>query len=166
MRKFDYVITVCDSVRESGAPRVRRINRQAGNLTARLRAKRVTLRKRAVRGAFASSILSLLLLTTLVWGGCISCEQYFMWPGAKSCCSPNGRCKTKTPAPQNSKRECKQIAFDHQKSVDLHIDLSVIAAVNIDLSSRTIEAFGEWRGANRIEPSPPDLQVLNSIFLI
>ena len=119
-----------------------------------------------MRGVFASSLLSLLLLTTLVWGGCISCEQYFMWPGAKGCCSPNGHCKTKTPAPQNSKRECKQIAFDHQKSVDLHIDLPVIAAVKIDLRSRTVEAFGDWRGANLIEPSPPDLQVLNSTFLI
>ena len=78
----------------------------------------------AVCRAFASSLLSLLLLTTLVWGGCISCEQYFMFGGAKSCCSPNGHCKTKTSPSQNSDRECKQIAFDHHKSVDFHIDLT------------------------------------------
>ena len=116
--------------------------------------------------ALANSILSLLLLTTLVWGGCISCEQYFMWPGAKGCCSPNGHCKTKTPTPQNSGRECKQIAFDHQKSVDLHIELPIIAVVKIDLPIRTVEAWERWHGANLIEPPPPDLQILNSTFLI
>jgi len=119
-----------------------------------------------VRRAFASSLLSLLLLTTLVWGGCISCEQYFMWPGAKACCSPNGHCKTKTPTPPNLKRECKQIAFDHQKSVDFHIDLPLIAAVSVDLPIPTVEPFGDWRAANPLEPSPPDLQILNSTFLI
>lgn len=116
--------------------------------------------------AFASSLLSLLLLATFVWGGCISCEQYFMWPGAKSCCSPNGYCKTKTPTPQNAKRECKQIAFDHQRSVDLHVELTIIGVAGIDSPIRTVEPFEDWHDANLIEPSPPDLQVLNSTFLI
>jgi hypothetical protein len=35
--------------------------------------------------------------------------------------------KTNTPTRQNSSRECKQIAFDHQKSVNLHIELPIIA---------------------------------------
>ena len=109
----------------------------------------------------------MLLVTTLVWGGCVSCEQYFMWPGVKSCCSPDGHCKTKkAPTKQDSSRECKQIAFDHQKSIDHHIDLPVIPAVPIDLPSRMIEAFAHWHRTNPIEPSPPDLQVLHSTFLI
>ena len=119
-----------------------------------------------MRRAFASSLLSFLLLATLVWGGCISCEQYFMWPGAKSCCSPDGHCKTKTPKPQSSNRECKQIAFDHQKSFDLHIELPVIALLKIIVPVPMAEALERWRGTNPIEPSPPDLQVLNSTFLI
>jgi hypothetical protein len=120
-----------------------------------------------VRRAFASSLLSLLLLTTLVWGGCISCEQYFMWPGAKSCCSPNGHCRTKTPPPRNSNRDCRQIAFDHQKSVDLHIELPVFAVVaRIALPVRMVAAREHWQSTNPSEPSPPDLQILNSIFLI
>jgi len=118
-----------------------------------------------MRQACSNALLSLLLLTTLVWGGCISCEQYFMWPGAKSCCSPSGYCKTKTP-PLNSKRECNQIAFDHHKSVDFHVDLPVIAWVKIELPARTVEALDGWHDANLIEPSPPDLQALNSTFLI
>jgi len=119
-----------------------------------------------MRRAFASSLMSLLLLGTLVWGGCISCEQYFMWPGAKGCCSPDGHCKTKTPKPQSSSRECKQIAFDHQKSVDLHIELPVIALVKIVVPVPMALALELRHGSNLIEPSPPDLLVLNSTFLI
>jgi hypothetical protein len=118
-----------------------------------------------VRRAFASSLLSLLLVTTLVWGGCISCEQYFMFGGAKSCCSPDGHCKTKTAA-QSSKRECNQIAFDHHKSVDVHMELPIIAVVKIELPVRTVEGLERRHGANPIEPSPPDLQILHSTFLI
>jgi hypothetical protein len=89
-----------------------------------------------------------------------------MWPGAKSCCSPSGHCKTKTPSSQNSNRECQQIAFDHHKSVDLHIELPLIAVVDIELPVRRVEALERWRDADLIEPSPPDLQILHSTFLI
>jgi hypothetical protein len=119
-----------------------------------------------VRRAFASSLLSLLLLVTLVWGGCISCEQYFMFGGAKSCCSPNGQCKRKAPTQQNSSRGCQQIAFDHHKSVDFHIDLPALAAAKIELPLHTIEAPEHWRVDELIEPSPPDLQILHSSFRI
>ena len=116
--------------------------------------------------ALASSFLSLLVVTTLIWGGCISCEQYFMWPGVKSCCAPDGHCKTKPPTQQDPGRECKQIAFDHQKSVDLHIDLPVVAIVALDLALRTVEPLVALHSTNPVQPSPPDLLVLHSIFLI
>jgi hypothetical protein len=120
-----------------------------------------------VRRAFANSLLSLMMLATLVWGGCISCDEYFMWPGAKTCCSPNGRCKTKAPAsPQKPARDCKQIAFDHQRSVDTHIESPAVAMVGIDLALRVIEGSEPWHGPTPVEPSPPDLQVLHSSFLI
>jgi hypothetical protein len=70
---------------------------------------------------------------------------------------------------RTSDRACKQIAFDHQKSIDLHIDQPVLAAVAVDLPDmplRTIQIFARWRGAIPFEPSPPDLQVLHSTFLI
>lgn len=140
-------------------PRARR-NRQLPIASGKLLRFKV-----AVRRAFASLLLSLLLLTTLVWGGCISCEQYFMWPSAKGCCSPNGHCKTKAPS-QKPDRECKQIAFDHHKSANFHVELQVVAGVGIKAPVCGIEALERWRGANLIEPSPPDLQILNSTFLI
>ena len=116
--------------------------------------------------AFASSLFSLLLLTTLVWGGCISCEEFFMLPGAKSCCSPKGHCKTKPPTPQKSNRDCKQIAYDRHKSVDVHIEQPIIAVLTIDFPTQPVEPLERWHCAVPIEPSPPDLQILNSTFLI
>jgi hypothetical protein len=32
--------------------------------------------------------------------------------------------------------------------------------------ARAVEALERWQGTNPVEPSPPDLQVLNSTFLI
>jgi hypothetical protein len=119
-----------------------------------------------VHRTLASSLLSLLLLTTFVWGGCISCEQFFMWPGVKSCCGGNGQCKTKKSQSSQTGRECKQIAFEHQKSVDLHVDLPVVAIVISDSLPRIAEPLTSWSGVSPIEPSPPDLQVLHSTFLI
>jgi hypothetical protein len=120
------------------------------------------------RRALVSSLLSLLLLTTVVWGGCISCEQYFMFGGAKSCCSPDGRCKTKkSPTEQNRGRECAQITFDHHKTIDHHIDLAhIAAAVEIAVPLPSIDGVERWHAFRLIEPSPPDLQVLHSTFLI
>ncbi len=119
-----------------------------------------------VSRVFTSSLLSLLLLVTLVWGGCISCEQYSMWPGAASCCSPSGHCKTKTLPPPSSTRECQQIALDHHESLDFHTELPVVAVVKIEFPVHAIGALQRWHSVNLIEPSPPDLQILNSTFII
>ncbi|MBV8707928.1 MAG: hypothetical protein JO028_12140 [Acidobacteriaceae bacterium] len=119
-----------------------------------------------MRRTFLSSLLSLLLLITFVWGGCISCEQFFMWPGVKGCCDANGRCKTKKRQPPQTGRDCKQIAFEHQKSVDLHLDLPVVAVAPSDFLPRIAEPLTVWSGVSPIEPSPPDRQALHSTFLI
>jgi len=119
-----------------------------------------------VRRALATSFLSLLLLTTLVWGGCVSCEQFFMWASAKTCCGVNGQCKTKKPQRPQTSPECKQIDFDHQKSVDLHINLPVVAVHRPDFLPSIAELFTYWARPNVIEPSPPDRQALHATFLI
>ena len=115
--------------------------------------------------ALCGSLLSLLLLATLTWGGCVSCEQYFMLGSSKACCHPGGHCKTKTPAKTNSGRDCQQIAFDHHKNIDLHFDLAVLTApvIQIPLSRGTASLLYK---VPLTDPSPPDLQVLHSIFLI
>jgi hypothetical protein len=90
-----------------------------------------------------------------------------MFGGAKGCCSPDGHCKTKKPpTKQNPGRECTQIAFDHHKAIDHHIELPFIAAVAMDVPLRVVDNMERWHGVSPVEPSPPDLQVLHSIFLI
>src|SRR3979490_1191897 len=115
---------------------------------------------------FASTLLSFLLIATLTAGGCISCEEYFMLRSSKSCCDPDGRCKTKSPVKQTPDRECNQIAFDHDKSIHVHIDLPVVTVLRVDLTIHPVEPSDGWRQATPIKPSPPDLQVLHSTFLI
>lgn len=124
---------------------------------------------RSVRRALASSLLSLLLVTSLVWGGCISCEQYFMWPGVKSCCTPGGHCKTKqSPAKKDSGPECKQLAFEDHKSLDHHFDLPAVdtAAVPVAQPVLATEAVAHRPSLELLAASPPDLQILHSTFRI
>jgi hypothetical protein len=90
-----------------------------------------------------------------------------MFGSAKGCCSPDGHCKTKkTPTPKNPGRECAQIAFDHHKSIDHHIELPTIALAEMDVLLPAIQGLERWHRVHPVEPSPPDLQVLHSTFLI
>ena len=89
-----------------------------------------------------------------------------MWPSPKSCCAPNGHCKTKTSHAPNSNRECKQLAFDHHKPFDFSVDLPTVDLAKIELPALTIQGMQHRHYTRLIEPSPPDLQVLHSIFLI
>jgi hypothetical protein len=116
--------------------------------------------------ALASSLLSLLLVTTLLWGGCVSCEQYFMFGQSHGCCNPDGHCKKKAPVKSGAGRDCNQIAFNHQKSIDLHFDLPAVTVERIALPVPRTESLRLRRDALPLDPSPPDLQVLHSIFLI
>jgi|SRR5689334_3821476 hypothetical protein len=129
--------------------------------------------KETVLRAFTSSLLSLLLIATVTWGGCISCKQYFMLPGAKDCCSGKGHCKSKpvkqnsaTETKQNSGPECKQIAFGSQKSFALHVDFSATTDMRVGVPVPTAGILAPRADVSLIEPSPPDLQVLHSTFLI
>jgi hypothetical protein len=87
--------------------------------------------------------------------------------GAQDCCNPDGHCKTKAPAKQGPGRECKQLAFDHHKSLHLvDVDLSVAAILPYELPTYSTKPLPRWREAAVFHPSPPDLQVLHSTFLI
>ena len=121
-----------------------------------------------MRRALASSLLSLLLATVLVWGGCVSCENFFMWPAAKTCCTADGHCKTKAPASkQTTAQECKQIAFDHNQSIDLHYTLPVVFDGFKSIASLVIDPrLSQVLDQATATHSPPDLQILHSIFIV
>ncbi len=131
----------------------------------RLAPWRVILRSELLR-AMASSLVSLLLLTTLVWGGCMSCEEYFMFGQPPGCCNADGHCKRKAADKSSSTRECKQVAFDHQERIDLHVDLPVVIVERIALPIGDLGLLPPGRDTLLIDPSPPDLQVLHSTFLV
>ena len=88
-----------------------------------------------------------------------------MFNGSHHCCDPDGRCK-KEPGRDSSGRECKQIAFDHQKALDLHFDLSVVAVIKIEVPVAAGETSQYSHPTAPIDTSPPDLQIVNSLFLI
>jgi hypothetical protein len=120
-----------------------------------------------VHRAIANTALSLLLLTTLMWGGCVSCEQFFMWRGAKGCCGQNGRCKTKqAPAGERAGAPCTQIAYDHEKSNDHPVSLPVVEVRLEPLSTPVLDHLVRHETAEAAGPAPPDLLVLHSTFLI
>lgn len=50
--------------------------------------------------------LAVLLAVSLLWGGCLSCGQFWMTPiQAKACCDPAGHCKKSSTAPATP-QEC------------------------------------------------------------
>lgn len=89
-----------------------------------------------------------------------------MSPGVKSCCNPDGHCKTKAPGQSKRGPDCKQVALEHQKGIDLHFDLPFVAGETVASSLCWIETVPRWHSLATVNPSPPDLQALYSTFLI
>lgn len=124
--------------------------------------------ERSVLRAITSSFLSLLLLVTLMWGGCISCPQFFMVPNAeKSCCDEAGKCKRQSDeAPQE--KECQRMPLEPPSISGAHHTL--VAALPTPLPELVpvslVTADFMDLGLLPVEHSPPDIQVLNATFLI
>jgi hypothetical protein len=57
-----------------------------------------------MRNAVIRLSLCLILSALVLWGGCVSCPQYFVSPvsGTHDCCHPDGGCKDKTSHPAKS----------------------------------------------------------------
>jgi len=119
--------------------------------------------------ALTNSFFSLLLLASLLWGGCVSCEQFFMF--SKTDCCHKDKCGTTDPrtAPEN----CATMPLIHVWESGAH---SEIAAVFASLPTCTADAVnpllpqGErWQLDLNFDPldaSSPGLPVLNASLLI
>ena len=112
----------------------------------------------------ASSFLIVLLNCTLMFGGCISCPQFFMMPGAKDCCKA-GKCERSQNVPV--KKDCQRMPVVPSGGQQVHIDLALSSAtlpfVEADLRS---PAEAPLMAIDVVEHSPPDLTLLNSSLLI
>jgi hypothetical protein len=117
----------------------------------------------------AGSLLSLVIVATFLWGGCVSCEQFFMFPGVhRPCCDEAGKC-------QRPVRQTPQELVQHCNIMPLalgggHSGVPAPAAlpqvIALPASIPVVHTL-RWR-VDEVEPdpSPPDSQSLYSTFLI
>jgi hypothetical protein len=118
-----------------------------------------------------NSLLSFLLVATFLWGGCVSCEQFFMFPGSRQpCCNKAGQCERPTKnAPAAPKQDCNRMPL--AVSGNNHVQPELLAVMPIMVGPEAIQRLPAacFRVATRevlLEHSPPELHVLNSTFLI
>jgi hypothetical protein len=119
--------------------------------------------------SIANSVLSLVVLATFLWGGCVSCEQYFMFPGKhQPCCNKSGQCERpgKT-SPTPEKQDCNRLPFE--RTATLHVlPMPAILPASVAPAAPQLSHVLARLCAFEIlfDPSPPDLQALNVTFLI
>src|SRR6267154_6899845 len=80
-----------------------------------------------------TSVVALLTLTTLLCGGCVSCPQFFMFPGAKQDCCNAGHCKKSTTEKNTSTKECNRMPLDRHGFVQVHADFPTIITATCEL---------------------------------
>jgi hypothetical protein len=118
--------------------------------------------------ALASSLLSLVLGVTFLWGGCVSCEQYFMFPGKRqACCNQSGQCQRPgKPAPRSEKQDCNRLPLE--RTATAHIPTPAVLPTPIAPAIQQFSAsvFPSWTREVPPDPSPPDPQALRATFLI
>jgi hypothetical protein len=115
----------------------------------------------------ASSVLSLLVAATFLWGGCVSCEQYFMFPGKhQPCCNKSGQCERPGKnSPKPEKQDCNRLPLE--RTAPTHVPMPAmlptpIAPGIVQFSASLFYAAFEVPP----DPSPPDAQALHGTFLI
>ena len=122
----------------------------------------------AVLRGTASSLLSLVIVATFLWGGCVSCEQYFMFPGKhQPCCNKSGQCER--PGKNSSKpqkQDCNRLPL--QRTVTAHVPLPAVLPAPITPAIEELSAALLHGTTIDVPPdtSPPDSQALYGTFLI
>lgn len=120
----------------------------------------------------ANLAMALVLAATLLWGGCLSCSQYFMASSVarKDCCEPD-KCKKSRSKP-SAPEECRiqQMALKDSPTVPVRTSVQ-IASFEV-LPAMAAPAFPLKQLSRWLPPglpdraSPPDLCLLHSTFLI
>lgn len=119
---------------------------------------------------------TLLLMVSYLWGGCISCEQFFMRPGKSGDCCKARRCdqsrghpvKSES-VPKSAPRDCQIMPMNRVQATQ---EPSQPAAAWLNLAAAReanmpLPEYGDprvtWAG-HGISGSPPDLPLLNCSF--
>jgi hypothetical protein len=151
-----------------------RIARSLGARTARAARNKIALNPYTMRGGMvrraANVLVSMLLLATLLWGGCVACPQFFQTPNVKkSCCDPAGHCKRTKNGPSRQK-PCQFQQLEIQQKVQPPVPLLAVIHPVLPSPIASLELRQLIRASEARLGSPPrsphERQALLSIFLI
>ena len=125
--------------------------------------------KQAVARTVFNSFPALLLMVSYLWGGCISCEQFFMLPGSKSDCCDRNKCKKqpKQSNPATQQQDCQKMPLEQGSGAHQHSGIALAAATSSLHIVTEVRLFGVSEVT--VDPgtdSPPDLPILNASLLI
>ncbi|MEP7354919.1 MAG: hypothetical protein ABI824_16955 [Acidobacteriota bacterium] len=133
-----------------------------------------------MRRPILNIVCSLLLMATYMWGGCVSCKQFFMLPGAKDDCCQHGKCKKSTESSNRGTstgqagQDCQKMPLAHGSASDSHGTIVAVALSHITIDVIALPAVLNlpntyWQPFSNFDPvaaSPPDFPVLNSSLRI
>jgi len=116
--------------------------------------------------AISNTLTALLLMASYLWGGCISCEQFFMFPGAKGDCCERNKCKKapKQSQPESPRQDCQMMPLEQASGLHLMGVAAANAAVHVDSGVQVFQIAE--RSLDPIADSPPDLPILNASLLL
>jgi len=124
--------------------------------------------KISVLRGIANSLLSLVVVATFLWGGCVSCEQYFMFPGKhQQCCNKSGQCeRSSKKLPKPEKQDCNRLPLERTKTTHVPLPAVLPAAIAPAVEQFYAPLLQAWAFEIPPDISPPDVQALHSTFLI
>jgi hypothetical protein len=102
--------------------------------------------------------LSVLLVAVLLWGGCISCSQYFQFSASHGCCDPVGHCRPTPVSKTCSIQPMHVTALAHCVAPD-----ATVASLTL---APPVPLFAALSEVAIVKESPPDLCKLHSVFRI
>jgi hypothetical protein len=118
-------------------------------------------------------------MVSYLWGGCVSCEQFFMWPGSKGHCCETRRCNKpaeKPTDPTQSKttpQDCQTMPLDRSAGMHSQSDIAasllsmpsgvIAAAVVVNSDHMRLRMVSH---PDAVAALPPDIPVLNAALLI
>ena len=112
---------------------------------------------------FLSALSVLALLTTLAAGECVACGAVAAIAKSGDCCNPDGSCKT---APAKYPTRCLKAHHAEQAVVEQAALVVPVAAVDTAVLVVLADCPRENPVSVSGEYSPPDIFLLNSVFLI
>jgi hypothetical protein len=114
----------------------------------------------------SNSLLSLLMVATLFWGGCVACPQFFMFsPAAKKDCCQTGKCEKSQSGKTTKAINCKRLPLEPHGAQAL-AELPAATVASVELAPPAVAHSPATLELALVEHSPPELHVLNSTFLI